>query len=149
MGKSLRSNLPWRDLKLYNVPMGLIIVLPYYLRWHYSRALSDIRNIWGNFIFFFYNFFSIKSLAFNLLSPWVRIHEEFSREITFETTVGTIIVNALMRLVGAVIRLVFICIGLLFIFVTLLIGIFIFCIWLFLPLVVFYMFMNGIFILIS
>lgn len=129
--------------------MSFFLILPYYLRWHYSQALIDLKNLWKNFVVFFYEFFSIPTLLLTLFSPWHRMQDSYSKQITFEGTVGTLIVNTLMRFVGAFVRFIFISLGLLMVVVTIILGFFIFAIWLILPFVLIYTFSQGIILIIS
>ena len=130
--------------------MNFILVLPYYLLWHYGRAFSDLKNIWKNFLVFLYNFFSIPTLIFSLFSPWQRMQEGYSKnDLSFEGTIGTMIVNTIMRLVGAVVRLLFIVVGVVSIILCLVLGVVIFCAWILLPLVIVYSISQGLILIMS
>ena len=130
--------------------MGFILILPYYLKWHYSQAFLDLKNIWKNFLVFLYNFFSIHTLLFSLFSPWQRMKENYSKnDLSFEGTVGNLIVNIIMRLVGAVVRLLFIVIGIVSIILCLVLGVIIFCAWILLPFIIFYSISQGLIIVMS
>lgn len=123
--------------------MSLLLLFPYYLIWHYSKALVDLKNLWKNFIVFFYEFFSLTTLVSTLFSPWHRMQDSYSKELNFENTVGTFIVNSLMRIVGAFVRLIFIIIGLVSIVFTIFFGLIVFCLWIVMPLILFYTIMTG------
>ena len=130
--------------------MNFILVLPYYLAWHYGRAFSDIKNIWKNFLLFLYNFFSIPTLIFSLFSPWQRMQEGYSKnDLSFEGTIGTMIVNIIMRLVGAVVRLLFIVVGAVSIILCICFGIVFVCLWIFLPFILMYTISYGVTLLTS
>ena len=129
--------------------MNLILVLPNYLLWHYGRAFFDIKNIWKNFIVFLYNFFSIPTLILTLFSPWQRIQEGYSRSFSLEGTIGTMLVNIIMRLVGAFVRLLFIIIGIISIILCICLGFVIFCAWIFLPFILAYTISQGVVLLTS
>ncbi|MFZ2621341.1 MAG: hypothetical protein WAX85_00040 [Minisyncoccia bacterium] len=129
--------------------MYLLLVLPYYLSWHYGRAFSDIKNIWKNFMIFFYNFFSIPLLFFSLFSPWQRMRDNYSAEFTVENILGTILVNFMMRLVGAVVRSFFIIIGIISIILCLILGFVIVYVWILLPFILIYTLMYGVALLTS
>ena len=130
----------------YNVFM-ILLILPYYIQWHYSQAITDFFGIWKNFFVFIYNFFSIKKLVVSILAPWQKIEETYSEHFEFEGTVGTMIVNLLMRLVGAFIRIIFIIIGHISLLTCLIIGLVLFCLWIIAPLVLLYLFSKGLLLL--
>jgi hypothetical protein len=120
--------------------MHVFLALPYYLSWHYSTALSDMKNIWKNFIVFFYNFFSIQLLFKTLFSPWHRINESYNR---IEDFFGNLLINTIMRLVGVFVRLVFIVLGLSTILVCLIAGVIVYILWCILPFVLIYTILQG------
>lgn len=124
--------------------MSFFLILPNYLVWHYSKGLIDFKNLWANFIVFFYEFFSIPTLIFTLFSPWHRMQDSYSGQLTFENTVGTFIVNTLMRLVGALVRSIFIVLGIFSIIFTVFFGALVFCAWVVLPFILLYTLTEGI-----
>ena len=123
--------------------MNFLILGPYYVKWHYSQALKDMKNIWRNCLAFIANFFSIKELAKSLFSPWQRIQVNYSRNFSFEGTIGSWIVNLLMRAVGFAVRLIFILFGFSCLLLCLLFGIVAVLAWLFWPLVIICSFILG------
>lgn len=110
--------------------MNLFLVLPYYFSWHYTSALSDIKNIWTSFLLFFYHFFSIPSLFATLFSPWMKIHDKYNIK---ESLLDTFIFNTLIRLFGVFVRLMFILIGVVLLLLTFVLGIVFYFIWLLMP----------------
>lgn len=121
--------------------MHVFLALPYYLAWHYSEALNDMRKIWKNFFVFLFNFFSIFLLIRTLFSPWHRMQESYGR---IEDFFGNLIVNTLMRLVGAVIRLIFIIMGVVSVLLCAVLGLAVLAFWLVLPFLLIYTFLQGI-----
>ncbi len=121
--------------------MHVFLALPYYLAWHYSEALNDMRKIWKNFFVFLFNFFSIFLLIRTLFSPWHRMQENYGR---IEDFFGNLIVNTLMRLVGAVIRLIFIIMGVVSVLLCAVLGLAVLAFWLVLPFLLIYTFLQGI-----
>ena len=119
--------------------MNIFAILPYYVSWHYSVAISDLLRIWKDFLVFIYNFFSIKDLALSLFSPWQRMQEGLRKGYGLEELFGAIIVNTIMRLVGAVVRLIFIVLGVVLIVAGLFLGLGVLCLWLTLPFVFVYL----------
>lgn len=129
--------------------MNFLLTIPNYFLWHYGKALLDFANLWKNLVVFFYQFFSIPTLLLSLFSPWHRMNDAYSGQLTFEATVGTFIVNTIMRLVGAIVRAIFIVLGLVCIFASIVIGFVAFGLWIVMPIVWFYLFTAGFSLLLS
>jgi len=79
-----------------------------------------------------------------LFSPWRRIQEEYRKGFDLGEFAETLIVNTIMRLVGAFFRIVLICIGLLALLLMVLLGIALLFVWVFLPVIIIALFINGI-----
>ena len=105
-----------------------------YLIWHYTRGLTDFFGIWGNYLAFFWYYFSVKFLFRTLISPW-------HRDVTFSDWRGLhpllflqkMLNNIFSRLMGMIVRTFVIIFGLLVEMVTLMAGAIIFLCWIFLP----------------
>lgn len=121
--------------------MHIFLALPYYLSWHYTDALTDMRRIWKNFFIFIWNFFSISLLVSTLFSPWHRMQESYGR---IEDVFGNFVVNTMMRLVGAVVRLIFIIMGTFSLILCAVLGVAALIFWLVLPFILIYTFLQGI-----
>lgn len=109
------------------------LVLPSYIQWHYTDAL---RNIWGiltNFVWFFYNFFSVPLLLKTLIAPWHTLE-------TGENAFGNFISYAFGFMIrGAIIVFAYaIIIGIFFI------GIAFYIFWLTLPLTLIFLFTASV-----
>jgi hypothetical protein len=91
--------------------MASLAIFPAYLIWHYTTAYTDIFRLWVNYVWFFYNFFSIPLLAKTLFAPWQRISERRRGGFSLEDVAEVIMVNTIMRLVGFIVRIIFIVIG--------------------------------------
>lgn len=113
--------------------MKYLWIFPYYLVWHYGRALVLMFKNFKNFLFFVPRFFSIGLLLKTFFSPFQRLREKPSGELDIGNFLSVITVNMISRLFGLIIRSLVIAIGMLSILMTLLILIFIFIIWLILP----------------
>lgn len=119
-------------------------VLSYYIVWHYTKAWLDFLNIARNFLWFFYNFFSIPLLLKTLFSPWKRLSQDDSHKSSFGER---LIVDFLMRIAGFFIRFFTVFLG-----VLSLVGVFIFTLlaalfWLLAPFIVAILLITGIGIL--
>lgn len=124
--------------------MNIFLLVPHYIVWHYTQAISNLFAIWGNLIWFLYNFFSIKLLFQTLLSPFERLTEESKGGLDIESFFSALIVNTLMRIVGFFVRSIVIIIGLLSILLLFLGGLFLFIIWLFIPFLILLFFVLGV-----
>lgn len=116
--------------------MKILLIIPYYLSWHYSRALKNFVSIWFNLVSFVFSFFSVPTLFKTLFAPYKRLKEEYSGGFDPEDFFGTIIVNTLMRIVGLFLRSILIIIGLICTISTFILGGFSFFIWLLLPILI-------------
>ena len=123
--------------------MGILIFLPYYIKWHYGQGISDLMKIWGNFLNFIYRFFSIKDLTTHLFSPWHRMQEGYAKGSSLEDIASAKFVNIMMRIVGFFVRILFIILGLIFLALCLALGIIVFFVWIFLPFIVVYSLIQG------
>lgn len=116
--------------------MRPLLVVPYYVAWHYGKALRGFFSIAGNFVWFIWHFFSIGLLARTWFSPWQRLSEERPRGFDVESFFSTAAINVVMRLVGFAVRTVFIAIGLVCIAVTIALAAAFLAVWIALPLLV-------------
>jgi hypothetical protein len=113
--------------------MSPFVIFPYYLVWHYTRAIGDFFIIFGNIIWFVYHYFSFGILIRTLFKP-IRSLKQFSdnhfkkRGFLLDFFINTGLIG-----VGFIIRIFIIGIGSIS-FVGLLIGgVFAFILWLVLP----------------
>jgi hypothetical protein len=116
--------------------MRALLIAPYYIHWHYSRALQGIQDITTNLVWFVWHFFSIGILFETLFAPWQRIQETRKRGLDIEGYLSTLLINLVMRCVGVFIRMIFIVIGLVCCAAVVLGGVVVFLVWLVLPLVI-------------
>jgi hypothetical protein len=117
----------------------------HYFRWHYSNGIQDFFRVWGNFIWFFFNFFSITLLLGTLFSPFHRLDEGYAKGLYPSKWLETFIVNTLMRLIGACIRLFLIAVGCVALVATLGFGTLVFMAWIAAPVVIGVLIMGGVF----
>jgi hypothetical protein len=120
------------------IPLAL-----YYIRWHYSYALSDIIGIIRNFLWFFYEFFSIPLLLKTLFVPFHRLSETAHKGFDPSAWAEAFMVTTMMRVVGAFLRILLIGMGVLFLVLTLLGGMFILAVWVFAPAMLIFLFGSG------
>ncbi len=115
-----------------------------YWRWHYTTAIKNIFSIWGDFIWFIWNYFSVGQLTKTLFTPWKRIHEDSPGISELFNLFTSIVITFLMRIVGAVIRTVVIAVGLLLIFIIMAGGILFLVTWIVLPVALAITFAAGV-----
>lgn len=94
----------------YNTKMHSVSFFFAYFAWHYGRAFKDLLNVWSNFLWFLFHFFSIPLLLRTFFSPFKRVTEEHTRA-GLEDLLGTIAVNIVSRVVGALARFFILLIG--------------------------------------
>lgn len=120
----------------YTGTIGMFTLAFYYVRWHYSQALRDLLNIVGNFVWFFYEFFSIPLLMKTFFVPFHRLEDDRKKRnmLDFGAIAEGIIVSLLMRIVGVIVRTTLIVMGITFIVLSIVFGACMLVIWLCAPL---------------
>lgn len=91
--------------------MNFLLIIPYYLSWHYSQGLLDYFKVWKNLMWFLWNFFSIKILLKTFFTPFERLRERYAGGLDMESLAASILVTTLMRIVGMCFRTVIIALG--------------------------------------
>lgn len=124
--------------------MGIISLMYDYLLWHYSEAIKSFFQIWHNFLWFFFNFFSVNLLLRTLFSPWKRIQDKKKPGFDLGELVSRLIMNTMMRFVGFLLRLLFIIIGIISDIIVLVTGVISFLVWIFMPLIILILLIMGI-----
>jgi hypothetical protein len=123
--------------------MRALTLFPYYVHWHYSRAIYGIIDITRNFVWFLWHFFSISLLFQTLFEPWQRLQEQRKKGLDIEGFFSTMILNLVMRFVGLLIRLTFIAVGFAGIVLTIAGSIVVLAVWLVLPAAIIFVFIFG------
>lgn len=123
--------------------MSPFLVLPYYLAWHYTSALKDFFNIWGNMIWFVYQYFSIPILFKTLLSPFKRLKEQSKGGLDIGGFFEALIVNLVMRIVGLILRSIVIGVGIISLIATFFAWLVAFFVWLVLPFAIIFLMITG------
>jgi len=113
--------------------MKLFGLVPSYLSWHYGTGILDLLNVWRNFLWFFYHFFSIPLLLRTLFSPLMRLREGYPRGFDPQAFASTVLVNLVMRIVGAFLRIFLIALGIVVLALVTLLGPALLLVWLTLP----------------
>lgn len=113
--------------------MKFFTLIPHYLVWHYTHGILNYLCIWGNFIWFSYNYFSFKILLKTLFSPFKRLTEKNYRGFDPGKFFADLIVNILMRVVGFLMRVCVIFAGVIVTTIVVIGGLGLFFVWLVLP----------------
>ncbi len=118
-----------------------------YARWHYGDALVSYIRILKNFWWFVVSYFSMPLLFTTLFVPYKRMTEEPAEGLS--SWLEASVMNSLSRLVGFLVRLFLLGVG----FVTLCIltigGMFVYGIWLILPLLPTVLLITGLLLIIQ
>ena len=114
-----------------------------YFFWHYTKGIKDFLKIWRNFLEFFWHYFSIGLLSRTLFYPWRRDITFRGPGFDFKEFFRALAFNLISRFLGAVVRLTITIIGFAFEIVALVLGVFLFLAWLFFPLLILGLLMEG------
>ena len=124
--------------------MVLIELLINYLRWHYTLAVRNIFLIWSDFVWFLWNYFSIRQLTRTFFVPWRRLGETAVDIFDFFNYFSSIVITFLMRIVGMIVRTLVIITGLISIFLSAIVGLGFLLVWILMPLLLVIIFVVGI-----
>ena len=84
--------------------MGSYFFIKEYVLWHYGQAIADIVEVWRNFFWFGYHFFSMPLLLKTLFSPFRRLREKGGNLLHLEILFENILANIIGRIVGFLLR---------------------------------------------
>jgi hypothetical protein len=85
-----------------------------FLAWHFFEAPKTIGAVWKNYLFFYWEYFSIPILLKTLLNPWHKLVNSYGRGFDIKIFFSTLADNLISRFLGFLVRTVTITIGLLF-----------------------------------
>lgn len=125
------------------------MVLIQFLSWYFIESPKAILRGLANLLYFNLNYFSIPILLKTLFSHWHRYRLSYGRGFSPSRYAEVFIFNMFSRIIGAIVRIIFIIIGVFFEIFLLGGGIFVFLVWFFLPLIIVYSFIQGIFLILS
>ena len=117
----------------------------YYVKWHYGQAVTDYINIVKNFVWFFFEFFSIRLMFKTLFAPFHKLGETYKGKGLHPSAIAeAIVVNTLMRLVGFLLRTTLILLGIFFILCTIVFGAIFLIVWILAPAFLLFLLLYGI-----
>lgn len=119
--------------------MKLFELIPHYLKWHYTRAIAELVEVWGNYLWCTTNYFSIKVLIKSFFKPFKKVKETTKTDEQKEAG----IVTFMMSIFGIIIRLVIITAGIFSWILILIFGFLVFLVWLVLPFIMLFIFFSG------
>lgn len=104
-----------------------------FLHWYFLIAPKKILQVWRNFLFFGWHFFSVGLLVRTLFAPWKRESVKHRNGPNLKLFLEALIINIFTRCLGALVRLVIIILGLVFELIILFLGLLFFIGWLLFP----------------
>jgi hypothetical protein len=120
------------------------LIRPHYIAWHYARGLRDIINHIKDFMWFFWNLFSVPELLKTFFAPFERLGQTGPRRFDPEKMLEAFATNLIMRFVGMLVRGFFILLGLGMLVAVFIASLFFLLVWLLLPLIMVAMLVAGI-----
>lgn len=104
--------------------------------WHFKEGPIQLLSIWGNFLRFSLEFFSIGLLFKTWITPWKRLSESYEGGlVNISENIQVLILNTFSRFLGFLIRTIVIIIGLIFTLLVFLSGLLALILWLLLPII--------------
>ncbi len=108
-------------------------ILFLWFQWHFVDAPKEIAKAWKNFLLFNLRFFSILFLLKTFFSYWHKYQWHYAKSWDILKNLEVFFSNSVSRIMGAIIRFFLIVIGLLVETIIFIVGIFVFILWIFLP----------------
>ncbi len=94
-----------------------------WLAWHFYETPKFLFLVWGNYISFGLDYFSIPLLLMTLFSPWRKYKWRYPRGFSIGQYFGVLISNLFSRLIGFLCRTAFIVFGIIVVAIILIAGI--------------------------
>jgi hypothetical protein len=120
------------------------LILPHYIAWHYARGLRDIIGHIRDFMWFFWNLFSVPELLKTFFAPFERLGQTGPRRFDPEKMLEAFATNLIMRFVGMLVRGFFIVLGLAMLVAVLMASICFLIVWVLLPVIMVAMLIAGV-----
>jgi len=129
--------------------MQIVLVIPEYILWHYTRALRLTLNIVTNFVWFTYHFFSIPILLKTFFDPWY-IAPPLSVPGSHPFLVTErFFLQTFMKFFGPIIRGIVVVLGFTLCILLSVFGFVLFVIWFFLPIIAITFFIGALYLFFS
>ena len=129
--------------------MKILSVILGYLKWHYGKALVSLTRVWGNFLYFIREYFSLRLLFTNFFDPWKRMSDSYPKGFDLKKIFYTMLGNFLTRIIGIFLRAGLIIVGLAVYGLTALLYLVALILWLTLPVIIAYLLLGGLILIIK
>lgn len=123
--------------------MKFLSLIPYYFSWHYTDALINLFNLWGNLTWFIYNYFSFEALVKTFFLPLRRSGEKYLFRPKIEKVLNSKMILPILILFGMVARGSVIIAGLFVLSLVFFLGTIFFIVWFILPILITFLFVAG------
>lgn len=120
------------------------MILAEFIKWYYREAPIQIVMIWKNFLTFPFDLFGIRYHIQTFFRPWHLVVVRFDDASIIRKFLWNVSSHIIGSLLGAFVRGITITVGLVSVALAFFIGIFLLLLWLFLPLILAYAFLEGI-----
>lgn len=101
--------------------------------WHFYEMPKFLFSVWGNYLHFGSEYFSVPLLFATLLSPWRKYNWKYPKGFAPQEFASTLMSNLFSRLIGLVCRLGLIIAGIITEFFIFCAGAFILLLWILVP----------------
>ena len=92
--------------------MQLVLVILGYLKWHYGKALRSLTRVWGIFLSFILEYFSVQLLFRNFFDPWKKMTDSYPNSFDLKKYFYAAVTNLIVRIFGMIMRSALIILGL-------------------------------------
>jgi hypothetical protein len=107
-----------------------------WLVWHFYEMPKFLLQVWGNYILFALNYFSLPILLKTFFNPWRRYKWYYPKGFDIKEFFNTLISNTFSRILGVIMRIVLIVVGILFQIFVVVAGATIFVLWILMPFII-------------
>jgi len=115
-----------------------------FLTWYFRDLPKKICHIWGNYLWFVRNYFSLSLLLKTFFSPWKRYYFTSKGRFDIGRWFGNFIFNSFSRIVGMILRGFVIITGVIGEIFVIFLGVSFFVAWLIFPFLLLYCLIKGI-----
>ncbi len=113
--------------------------------WHFYEMPKFLFSVWGNYLWFAFDFFSVPLLVKTFFSPWRRYSWKYPKGFYPGEFFGTLISNVFSRIIGAIARFFLIIIGILFEILVLVVGFISILFWILMPFIMIFLLFFSIY----
>lgn len=108
-----------------------------FIIWHYSDGIKKFRAVWGNYIEFYWKFFSVGPLFKTLFSPWKRdVTRVMQRGLHPILWLQSFVMNIFARIIGSIVKMIVIIFAIFLEGLAIFFGFILLLIWLLFPILI-------------